>query len=77
MNHNVTQGVRGPLARIGARRRYRRPVQLRPDPADQLAGHPGAFLTQGLAPGAGPDSRSGSRARSRANQPLTGEAGNR
>ena len=40
MNHNVTQDVRGPLARIGRRRRYRRRVQLRPGPADQLAEHP-------------------------------------
>ena len=47
MNHHVTQDVRGPLARIGlARRRYRRRVQLRPDPGGQLAEHPGAFLTQ-------------------------------
>ena len=28
-----------------ARRRYRRRVQLRPDPGDQLAEHPDAFLT--------------------------------
>src|SRR5258708_8469750 len=32
-----------------ARRRYRRRVQLRPDPADQLAEHPGAFLTRGAS----------------------------
>jgi len=30
-----------------ARRRYRRRVQLRPDPGDQLAEHPGPFLTRG------------------------------
>ena len=48
MNHNVRQGVQGPLARIRpARRRFRRRVQPRPGPADQLAGHPGAFLTRG------------------------------
>ena len=36
-----------------ASRRYYRRVQLRPDPAEQLAGHPGAFLTREPAPGAG------------------------
>jgi hypothetical protein len=40
-------------------------VQLRPDSAGQLAGHPGAFLTRGTSARRRPDSRSGSRARAR------------
>ena len=36
-----------------ARRRYRRRVQLRPDPDDQRAEHLGAFLTRGTSVAAG------------------------
>jgi hypothetical protein len=57
------------------RRRDRRRVQLFPDPGGQLAEHPGAFLTpRELGSGAGPDFRSGSRARSCTNPPLSGRA---
>jgi len=75
MNHNVRQGVRGPLARFGRRvaaivaecnYAQTQVASLRNTPALSDPGQ--------LAPGAGPDSRSGSRARSRTNQPLAGQA---
>ena len=50
-------------------------MQRRPDPADQLAEHPGAFLTRAPAAGAGPDSRSGSEpAAARARRSPAGPA---
>src|SRR5271163_4684187 len=52
-------GSTGPYR--SARRRYHRRVQLRPDPADQLAEHSAAFLTRETSVVAGPDSRTGSR----------------